>query len=133
MLNSLSGSKMPWFDHEAMLLAKLSEMSKAPLALDIEASCLVMSGLETPLTVILSWLALKSAMICSSACPSAPPHRYENVISVLSCASAPKTPPIMSAALIAVVIMTLAARRWPVRFMFSLPWLCAVNWCSPLF
>ena len=58
---------MPWFDHDAMLLAKLSETSNAPLALDIEASCLVMSGLETPLTTILSWLALKSAMICSSA------------------------------------------------------------------
>ncbi len=53
----------------------LSEMSKLPLLEDIEVSCFWASGLETPTTLMSDWLALKSAMIFSSAFASSPPHR----------------------------------------------------------
>lgn len=86
---SSSGARMPFEAQAPTVLPKLSEMSKEPFDDDIDVSCFWVSGLETPLTTMSSWLALKSAMITSSAFASSPPHRYENVISVGPSASPP--------------------------------------------
>ena len=64
------------------MVPKLSEMSNLPLLDDIDVSCFWKSGLETPVTLIPDWLALKLAITFSRPFASAPPQRYENVILV---------------------------------------------------
>src|SRR5579863_7679495 len=73
---------MPSEAHAPMAFPKLSETSKEPVLLDIDASCFWKSGFDTPTTVMLSWLALNWLTIFWSAAASDPVHRYEKVIVV---------------------------------------------------